>query len=114
MGANPRFVNRQARSKTIARLRCEVESGRPCALCGRPIDLNRSQWFVDPKDGKRKRAPWSFEVDEIVPVSRGGLPYGENCQPVHRICNQRAGDKKPTKKKRIMCVVEKPKTSRKW
>lgn len=35
----------------------------------------------------------SFEVDEIVPVSRGGSPIDyENVQAAHRICNQRKGD----------------------
>ena len=36
----------------------------------------------------------SFEVDEIVPVSKGGDPldFG-NTQPAHRICNQRKGNK---------------------
>lgn len=35
----------------------------------------------------------SYELDEIVPVSRGGSPYDpDNVQPAHRICNQRKGD----------------------
>lgn len=35
----------------------------------------------------------SFEVDEIIPVSRGGDPLDfTNTQPAHRICNQRKGD----------------------
>jgi hypothetical protein len=51
------------------------------------------QWFVDPKDGKRKRAPWSCECDEIIPVSLGGSPIDENnIQPVHRACNVRKGN----------------------
>jgi hypothetical protein len=34
----------------------------------------------------------SFEVDEIVPVSKGGDPLDfANTQPAHRICNQRKG-----------------------
>lgn len=34
----------------------------------------------------------SAEVDEIVPVSRGGDPLDiRNCQLVHRVCNQRKG-----------------------
>ena len=36
----------------------------------------------------------SAEVDEIVPVSKGGSPYDRgNVQLVHRICNQRKSDK---------------------
>ena len=34
------------------------------------------------------------EVDEIIPVARGGSPYDwDNLQLVHRICNQRKGSK---------------------
>lgn len=37
--------------------------------------------------------PMSFEVDEIVPVSKGGDPLDfDNTQPTHRVCNQRKGD----------------------
>lgn len=37
--------------------------------------------------------PMSFEVDEVIPVSKGGDPLDfENTQPAHRICNQRKGD----------------------
>ena len=36
----------------------------------------------------------SYELDEIVPVSKGGSPYDiENVQPAHRICNQRKSNK---------------------
>lgn len=35
----------------------------------------------------------SYELDEIVPVSRGGSPYDPgNVQPAHRLCNQRKGN----------------------
>lgn len=92
-GRDPRYINWKPRIETRQRLMREVENGRPCALCGQPIDLSLPQFYIDPTDGKRKRAPWSFEVDEIVPISLGGLPYGDNCQPAHRLCNQRAGNK---------------------
>ena len=36
----------------------------------------------------------SFEVDEIVPVSKGGSPTDRaNVAPAHRICNQRRGNR---------------------
>lgn len=71
--------------------RARAASGEPCALCGRPIDMAAPQTYVD-KDGRRKRAPWSMEVDELVPVSRGGSPTDPaNVRPVHRICNERRG-----------------------
>ena len=78
--SNPRYSNGSLRRKLRARLRAE---GRPCALCGLAIDYS-----LPAGD------PMSFEVDEIVPVSRGGSPYDyANLQPAHRICNQRKGNR---------------------
>ena len=87
---NPRRVNGYKRDQ----LRKRVASwGLPCAICGRPIDYSLTTW-VDPKDGKRKRHPMSYELDEIVPISKGGSHIDiENVQPTHRICNQRRGNK---------------------
>ena len=88
--ANPRRANGWRRNQVRKWLK---DQGLPCALCGRPIDYSLSVW-VDPKDGRLKRHPWSFEVDEIVPVSEGGSPYDRaNVQPAHRICNQKRGKK---------------------
>lgn len=54
-----------------------------CAICGREVD--KTLPYLDPL------AP---EVDEIVPVARGGSPYDwDNLQLVHRICNQKKGSK---------------------
>lgn len=54
-----------------------------CAICGREVD--KTLPYLDPL------AP---EVDEIVPVSRGGSPYDwNNLQLVHRVCNQRKGNR---------------------
>lgn len=79
---DPRQANGNARRKLRARLRAE---GRPCHICGMPID-----YTLPPGD------PWSFEVDEIVPVSRGGSPYDyANVDAAHRICNQRRGNRMP-------------------
>lgn len=75
-----RYVNGHARRQVRAWLRAQ---GLPCAICGRPIDY-------DLPAGD----PMSFEVDEIVPVSRGGSPIDRaNVQPAHRICNERRGNK---------------------
>lgn len=78
-----------ARNAIRARL---AAMGAPCAICGRPIDYGLA-WWTDPVDGKRKRHPLSFEWDHIEPRSRGGADTMDNAQPVHRICNQKAGDK---------------------
>ena len=78
--ANPRNANGNARRKLRARLRAE---GRPCHICGMPIDY-----------GLPAGDPWSFEVDELVPVSRGGDPLDySNVDAAHRICNQRRGNR---------------------
>ena len=71
---NPRRSNGHRRDSARRTVR---SWGRPCAICGRPIDYS-----LPPGD------PWSFEVDEIVPVSKGGSPYDTaNLQPAHRRCN---------------------------
>lgn len=91
--SNPRYRNWKAREGIRQKVKRRVLAGEPCALCGKQIDLSLPQTFVDPKDGKCKRAPWSFEVDEIVPVSLGGDPIDPaNVQPAHRLCNQRKGN----------------------
>lgn len=52
--------------------------GLPCQICGRPIDYSLPSGH-----------PWSFEVDEKVPVSRGGDPLSkDNTGPAHRECNR--------------------------
>ena len=72
---NPRRSNGHRRSQVVRMVR---SWGRPCAICGRPIDYS-----LPPGD------PWCFEVDEIVPVSKGGSPLDPgNVQPTHRRCNQ--------------------------
>lgn len=91
-GNNPRYRNGARRRKLRARLKAQ---GLPCALCGKPIDYTLPA-----------RHPMSFEVDEIVPVSRyreGGYSSPEQCaldpsnlRPAHRICNQRRGNARNT------------------
>lgn len=54
-----------------------------CGICGRPVDTTLPAG-----------QPLSPELDEIIPVARGGSPYDiDNLQLVHRICNQRKGAK---------------------
>lgn len=99
MANNPRQKNGNARRKLRARLKAEQ---RPCALCGRSIDYSLPAGH-----------PYSFEVDEIIPVSRGGNPFMySNVQPTHRICNQRKGNniKVGVRNKGKKSII----TSRKW
>lgn len=75
-GANPRRANGTRRNAIRARLRAE---GRPCHICRRPIDY-----------GLPPGHPMSFEVDELVPVRRGGDPLDyRNVDAAHRSCNAR-------------------------
>lgn len=98
---NPRRANGSRRTALRNRVKA---MGLPCHLCGQPIDYSLTT-YVDPKDGRTKRHPLSFELDELVPVSKGGSPFDiDNVAPAHRICNQRRGNKtlvkqtpKPTK-----------------
>ena len=84
---NPRRANgarRDALRKRVAAM------GLPCHICGLPIDYSLTT-YVDPTDGKTKRHPMSFELDELVPVSKGGNPLDiSNVAPAHRICNQKS------------------------
>lgn len=80
MSANPRYANGSERRKLRAWLGAQ---GMPCHICGQPIDYS-----LPAGD------PMSFEVDEIVPVSKGGSPTDRsNVAPAHRICNQRRGNR---------------------
>ena len=77
---DPRTSNGTARRKIRAYWKAQQ---LPCALCGRAIDYELPAGH-----------PLSFEVDEIVPVSRGGDPLSlENTQPAHRLCNQQKGNR---------------------
>lgn len=50
----------------------------PCWLCGKAIDYTLPRGF--------KGSP---EMDDIVPVSRGGDPLDpDNLRPAHKLCNQ--------------------------
>lgn len=54
-----------------------------CAICGKPVDKTL-----------KTPHPMSAEVDELIPVSRGGDPYSfTNCRLTHRRCNRMKSDK---------------------
>ena len=71
---NPRRSNGSRRDAALKWLRSQ---GRPCWICGLPIDY-----------GLPARHPMSFECDELLPVSKGGSPYSRgNLASAHRVCN---------------------------
>ena len=79
MSAN-RYANGARRRALVARVRA---IGEPCHICGLPI----------PPDAPRG-TPLAFELDELVPVSKGGSPTDpSNVAPSHRCCNAWRGNK---------------------
>ena len=88
---NPRSKNGTLRRKYRARLKA---MGLPCYLCGRPIH------YDEPSDYKH---PFSFVVDEDIPVSRWrefGYSSPEevaqdfnNLRCAHYICNQQKSNR---------------------
>ncbi len=70
-----RYANGHRRRSLVARVRA---MGEPCHICGLPI----------PPDAPAGH-PLAFELDELVPVSKGGSPVDfENTAGSHRVCNQ--------------------------
>lgn len=110
------------RNAVVARVKREESI---CWLCGRPVD--KSLPYLMPGAHTKRCAnpagctgclphPWRGEVDEIIPVSRGGSPFDRNnCKLSHRICNQKRSDKPAGHKKVEDLKPREPlKTSRRW
>ena len=88
--------------------KCLAATEHECWLCLEPLDM------AVPAGN-----PLAVEIDEEIPVSRGGDPLSlRNVHLVHRMCNLRKGDRILPKgffaKKGGMAVQEQPKTSRNW
>lgn len=82
--ANPRRTNSTRRNKLRARV---LREETHCWLCGQEVDTKLGPGL-----------PASPEVDEIIPVSKGGSPYErKNTRLAHRLCNQKRGNKPPHK-----------------
>lgn len=89
---NPRYANGNARRKLRQTVLAEEDL---CALCGRLVDKTLN--FIPGKHGPRcakpecagcSPHPMRPELDEIVPVARGGSPLlRENVRLTHRSCN---------------------------
>lgn len=87
--SNPRYANGHRRREIRKWLMATQDV---CALCGKPIDKSL-----------KTPHPMSFEVDEIVPVSRGGDPLDRsNVQAAHRICNRRKSNMAQPRTKRVI------------
>lgn len=78
MAGNPRNGARYRR--LVATLKAQ---GWPCWLCGHDIDPT-----LDVRD------PWSFTLDHVLPLSRGGdLLDPANARSAHRKCNSARGNR---------------------
>ena len=90
MASNPR--NGRPYRRLVA---AQKALGLPCARCGGYINPN-----LDP------RSPWSFTLDHIVPLSRGGsLLDPANARSAHRRCNSARGNR---------ITQPQPRASRRW
>ena len=98
-GYNPRRANSTRRNLVRKRV---LQEETHCWLCLLPVDK-----------GLPPGLPASPEVDEIIPVSRGGSPFDRaNCKLSHRLCNQRRGNKPAGHGK--VTALKPLKTSRQW
>ena len=103
MPNNPRRANGHRRNVLIKRLRAE---GRPCWICvlaGKSGVIDYSLRFPH---------PYSFVVDELIPVSKywlGGYPSAQtaaldyaNLAAAHKCCNEWRGNKTVDEVKRLI------------
>lgn len=57
----------------------------PCHICGGPIDYQAHHYD-----------PYSFTVDHITPLHKGGPDTLDNKAAAHRACNRNKSDKVPS------------------
>lgn len=100
--SNPRRSNGAKRNRLRARV---LREETHCGICGLPVDVKLPHGQPD-----------SPEVDEIIPVSKGGDPYDRrNCRLTHRLCNQRRGNgDREVAKASVGAFRQVVKTSREW
>jgi len=104
VATNPRYANGHRRRRLRARL---LAQGGYCPWPGCPWPdepFDRTLHYLD------DRAP---EVDEVVPVSKGGDPLARaNTRLLHRWCNQKRSD--GTRTPRIVAPASSFPTSTDW
>ena len=122
MASNPRNTNGARRRALRNRLKAE---GRPCWICVLAGKDGRIDYSLPPQH------PFSFEVDELIPVSKywlGGYPSAQaaaldyaNVAAAHRCCNQWRGNKTVEEVKRLIVkgkksprIIGEHHTSRDW
>lgn len=98
--SNPRRSNGSLRNKVRTRV---LKEEQVCWLCNRTVDKTLTN--LPGQHGQRCANdecpgcvphPMRAEVDEVVPVSKGGSPFDRaNCRLSHRLCNQKRGNGDP-------------------
>ena len=119
---NPRVSNGHRRRELRARVLAAYDQ---CGICGQPVD--KTLGMAPGQHGPRCRRPdcsgciphpMRPEVDEILPVSKGGDPLAwGNVRLTHRqrICNQRRGDgTRQARAQRATALMRPVTTSRPW
>ena len=82
---NPRHANGNARRKLVRRVKAEQRGCWICRAFGRPDAID---YELPPLH------PMAFELDELVPVSKGGSPIDyANVDAAHRSCNGWRGNR---------------------
>lgn len=76
---NPRYANGHRRRQLRAQVLAEEDL---CWLCNQPVDKTLPAGH-----------PMAPELDEVIPVSKGGNPYDRtNVRLAHRLHNQQRGN----------------------
>lgn len=112
--ANPRQANGHRRRQVRAAVLAEETN---CGICGEWVDKTlgnmagvHSTRCADPSCPGCVPHPMRAEVDEIVPVHRGGSPTERsNCRLAHRRCNVGRN-----RKQSVVVNREPYRTSRDW
>lgn len=100
-GQDLRRVDQRARDAVVARVLAEE---RFCHLCLTVVDKTLPAHL-----------PGSPEVDEVIPVSRGGDPFDRsNCRLSHKSCNARRGNMSVAEFHRRYLRLQPLVTSRAW
>ena len=95
---NRRVSNGHRRRQIRARILAAYDT---CAICGKPVDKTL-----------KTPHPMSAEVDELIPISRGGDPYSfTNCRLTHRRCNRLKSDKTDEHARTLLAGRTTPRTS---